>query len=31
MSRLTDLTAKAKAKDQQFGVDLEREFKAFYD
>lgn len=27
MSRLTDLIAQAKAKDQQLGVDLEREFK----
>lgn len=27
MSRLTDLIAKAKAKDAQLGVDLEREFK----
>lgn len=28
MSRLTDLIAKAKAKDPQFGADLAREFKA---
>lgn len=28
MSRLTDLLAKAKAKDSQLGADLEREFKA---
>lgn len=28
MSRLTDLIAKAKAEDPQFGADLEREFKA---
>ncbi|HEV2293859.1 MAG TPA: DNA methyltransferase [Tepidisphaeraceae bacterium] len=28
MSRLTDLIAKAKAKDTQFGADLEREFRA---
>ncbi len=28
MSRLTDLIAKAKAKDPQFGADLEREFRA---
>ncbi|MCA3158571.1 MAG: site-specific DNA-methyltransferase [Burkholderiales bacterium] len=28
MSRLTDLIAKAKAKDSQLGADLEREFKA---
>ena len=27
MSRLTDLLAKAKAKDSQLGADLEREFK----
>ncbi len=28
MSRLTDLIAKAKAQDPQFGTDLEREFRA---
>ncbi len=28
MSRLTDLIAKAKAKDAQLGADLEREFRA---
>ena len=28
MSRLTDLIARAKAKDPQMGADLEREFKA---
>ena len=28
MSRLTDLIAKAKGKDQQLGVDMEREFRA---
>ena len=28
MSRLTDLLARAKAKDAQLGADLEREFRA---
>lgn len=28
MSRLTDLIARAKAKDSQLGADLEKEFRA---